>query len=77
MSFWRIALALLCSAISFPAMLFERLLPQWPAPGLLETEGSFFHKAKNVTTECFRRDAQWWSKASAFAVLVLLLTHLL
>lgn len=65
-------IALLASAISFPAMLFERALPIMPDPARLETEGSAYHRLKNITTECFRADAQWWSKASCFTVLILL-----
>lgn len=52
-------------------VLFERSLPTWPSADRLETEGSLYHRLKNVTTECFRADAQWWSKVSAFAVVTL------
>ena len=65
---------LLASAVSFPAMLFERSLPKMPADERLLTEGSSFHWAKNLSTECYRADPQWWSKASAFAVLALSIT---
>lgn len=66
-----ICLGLIASAVSFPAMLFERAVPKMPADERLLTEGSNFHWLKNLTTECYRADPQWWSKASAFAVLVL------
>jgi hypothetical protein len=66
-----ICIGLMASAVSFPAMLFERALPKMPPDGRLVTFGSSFHWAKNLTTECYRADPQWWSKASAFAVLSL------
>ena len=55
-------------------MLFERVLPNMPSPDTLQTAGSWYHRAKNVTTECFRRDAQWWYKASCFMILLLTIT---
>jgi hypothetical protein len=66
-----ICIGLLASAVSFPAMLFERAVPKMPADERLLVEGSSFHWAKNLTTECYRADPQWWSKSSAFAVLAL------
>jgi hypothetical protein len=66
-----ICIGLLASAVSFPAMLFERAVPKMPPDARLITEGSSFHWAKNLTTECYRADPQWWSKCSAFAVLSL------
>lgn len=66
-------LAILASAISFPAMLLERLQPRWPSSeDLLKNmpAGAEFtqpyHYLKNITTECVRADAQWWSKCLAF-----------
>jgi hypothetical protein len=64
-----IVLGILASGISFPAMLFERALPNMPDDLRLVTEGSSYHWLKNLTTECYRADAQWWSKASCFAFL--------
>lgn len=66
-----IFIGLMASAVSFPAMLFERAVPKMPPDERLLTEGSSYHWAKNLTTECYRADPQWWSKASAFAVLTL------
>ncbi|RJP54326.1 MAG: hypothetical protein C4583_03110 [Anaerolineaceae bacterium] len=71
--FAAIALALIVSGLSFPLMLFERALPNLPDDERLVTEGNSLHWLKNLSTECYRADAQWWSKASAFAVLVLLI----
>lgn len=72
-----ICLGLIASAVSFPAMLFERALPNMPADERLDTEGSLYHWLKNLSTECYRADPQWWSKASAFAVLVLTILAIL
>lgn len=54
---------------------FERWRPNavkvpadtWPR---IAEPGRWFHDMKNLTTELFRADAQWWSKASAFAALL-------
>jgi hypothetical protein len=63
---------MLCSAVSFPAMvLFERGLPNLPPADRTEHEVGWYHSAKNYTTECLRADAQWWSKCLCFMVLVL------
>lgn len=72
-------LAMLCSAISFPAMLFERAVPRLPPVERLkwDDDESWFHNLKNITTEFMRADPQWWSKCLCFCVLVLILTTLL
>lgn len=72
-----ICIGLIASAVSFPAMLFERAIPKMPPDERLLTEGNSFHWAKNLTTECYRADPQWWSKASAFAVLSLAILTLI
>lgn len=51
-------------------MLFERLLPKWPDAARLDVTGSKYHWLKNLTTECYRCDPQWWSKASSAFCLV-------
>lgn len=68
----RIIIALLCSAVAFPAMLFERPLPlPPPASAIAWQQGrSWFHNMKNLSSESLRADCQWWSKALCFAVLV-------
>lgn len=65
-------LAMLCSAISFPAMLFERAVPRMPPVERLkwEDDESWFHNLKNITTEFVRADPQWWSKFLCALVLV-------
>lgn len=69
-------IALLCSAVAFPAMLFERALPYLPPAQKLkwDDDRSAFHNLKNISTEFFRADPQWWSKCVSFCVLVLLIT---
>lgn len=78
-------LAIVVSGVSFPLMIAgERALPNlekvkadtWPR---LEAPGAFLHDLKNLTTELVRADAQWWSKAGAFAglaAIVLLILQL-
>ncbi len=68
--------ALICSGIAFPAMLFERVLPLAPPVEKLKwgDDRSAFHNLKNITTEFLRADAQWWSKFMSFCVLVLIVT---
>lgn len=69
-------LALLCSAAAFPAMLVtERWLPIPPAPEAIAWQPGkgWYHNMKNWTTEAFRADAQWWSKAMCFGVVVLII----
>ena len=70
-----VALAIVASAISFPAMvLTERALPNtanlkpdsWAR---IREPGQSFHDLKNLTTELVRADPQWWSKAFSFAAL--------
>ncbi len=66
----------ICSAVSFPAMvIYERRLPHldrmadaWERLG--DGQGSIFHDLKNLSTEAVRSDAQWWSKALWFAVVI-------
>lgn len=62
-------LAFLSSAVSFPAMLFERALPRPPDPDKIKwEEGSLYHNLKNQTTEYVRADAQYWSKLLWFII---------
>lgn len=71
--------AFICSAVSFPAMLFERPFPVLPSAERLawEHERTWFHNLKNITTEFLRADSQWWSKFLSFCVLVLIVTTLI
>ena len=80
MTAFLLPIALLASAVSFPAMLFERAFPRWPSSEALIrgmprlTWRTAYHHLKNITTECVRADAQWWSKFFCFALLVAVLT---
>jgi hypothetical protein len=68
-------LAIIVSALSFPAMLFgPEAKPQWPSREALERGmgpddwyRKPFHWLKNITTECVRADAEWWSKFLCFS----------
>lgn len=64
--------AALCSAVAFPAMLFERVFPLAPSLERLkwEDDRSYFHNLKNITTEFLRADPQWWSKFLSFALCI-------
>ena len=66
----RLFLAFLCSAVSFPAMLFERALPIAPTQAKIAWQWGRggFHNLKNLTTETIRADVQWWSKALSFVI---------
>lgn len=70
---WLWPLGLLCSAIAFPAMVIvDRTFPRMPDPAKVGWEtGSLFHNLKNVSSEMFRADSEWWSKCSCFAALLL------
>lgn len=67
----KLPLAMLCSAVAFPAMLFERFCPISVDPEAVawQPERSFYHNMKNQTTEAVRADAQWWSKFLCFLAL--------
>jgi hypothetical protein len=69
----KLALAFLCAATAFPAMLFERLAPIGPEPHLIagEPDRTFYHNSKNIWTETLRADEQWWGKLLAFVICVL------
>jgi hypothetical protein len=41
----------------------------------IETAGRWYHDHKNLLTEAFRCDAQWWSKFTIFAIGTLLITN--
>lgn len=76
--------AFLASAIGFTVQWKEQWLPApptaerlWkgiaPAPGLdrpIELLKWAFHFLKNVTTETYRADCEWWSKFTAFTICV-------
>lgn len=78
-SFLLLPLAMLCSAVSFPAMLFERALPRMPPVERLkwDDDESWFHNLKNISTEFMRADPQWWSKFLCFCILVLICVSIL
>lgn len=59
-----------CSAVGFTVQWREQWLPHPPSEILPEQPGSWFHAAKNVTTEWVRADAEWWSKFFCFVILV-------
>lgn len=68
--------AIFVSGLSFPFMLIgERAtpnlenLPPGTIPRLMEP-GYWFHDTKNLLTEACRHDAQWFSKALAFIIVV-------
>lgn len=69
----RLIFAFLCSATAFPAMLFERVLPNKPDPMKIAFDPgrSWYHNFKNVTSETLRADCQWWSKCLAFVIVLL------
>lgn len=74
-------LAFIISGLSFPLMLaFERWRPNTGAGAVVDAwqrlaagggPGKVVHDLKNLTTELFRADAQYFSKAACFAVLIL------
>jgi hypothetical protein len=68
-----LALAFLCAATAFPAMLFERFKPLAPDPMKIAPDPgrSFYHNYKNLWTETLRADCQWHGKFLAFAVVTL------
>lgn len=71
---WLWPIALICSAISFPAMPFRgHAWPTMPTPESVAWQDgrTFFHNMKNVTSEMYAADAMWWSKFSCFVVLIL------
>lgn len=74
----KLLLAFFCSAIGFTVQWQEQWLPTPPTAEalILETPGSWFHRMKNILTEWFRADPEWWSKFSAFAILTLILKDL-
>ena len=70
----KLLFAFLCSAIGFTVQWREQWLPKPPTAEALapETPGSWFHGMKNVTTEWFRADPEWWSKFCAFVIVLTL-----
>jgi len=69
----RLLFAFLCSATAFPAMLFERLLPNKPDPMKVAFDPgrSWYHNYKNITSETVRADCQYFSKFFAFVIVAL------
>lgn len=65
-------IAMLCSAISFTVQWREQWLPEPPEPERIawEHNRSWFHNMKNLTTETIRADAEFWSKALLFVIVV-------
>ena len=67
----KLAVAFLISALSFPGQFNGEFPPKPPAPEKIAWEdGSWFHNMKNLTTETVRADAEFWSKALLFVILV-------
>lgn len=69
----RLIFAFLCSATAFPAMLFERLLPNKPDPMKVAFDPgrSWYHHYKNISSETVRADCQYFSKFFAFVIVAL------
>lgn len=63
--------AMVCAAVAWPVMPFERLVPYAPDPEKLAREtGTWFHLKKDLWTETVRADCQWWGKLLAFVIIV-------
>jgi hypothetical protein len=72
--------ALLVMLPAGPLLLLERLLPDTSCAAvsdawlrIFEIAGRLYHDLKNLMTELFRCDAQWWAKETLFVVWVLLI----
>ena len=63
------------SAVSFPKMLTERLLPVPPTIDRVawQDQETVYHNLKNFTTETLRADCQWWSKCLSFILYIQLI----
>ena len=78
MKWFLVPIAFLCAAFAFPFMPFKgHTLPRitkldpttFPR---IRKPGYWFHDMKNLWTELYDADPQWWGKASAFTICVLI-----
>lgn len=75
----KLALAFLCAASAFPAMLFESFKPMPPPPEKIawQHDETWYHNYKNLWTETIKSHEQWWGKFLAFVICVLALLAVL
>lgn len=72
--------ACVCMIPAAPILFVEgKLFPDTSCPAVIDAWaridalGRLYHDLKNVMTELFRCDAQWWAKVSGFTIWVLLI----
>lgn len=68
------------AGLSFPGMFYlsdKRALPRWPDHWVWDATRSFTHNAKDLAVEAVRYDSQYWTKAFAFVIVMLVLLNIL